>query len=47
MSDYWSGLFLLGTIVVGFFLGIIVLLVALITKKKTRLNTISFGIVFT
>ncbi|HXD12415.1 MAG TPA: hypothetical protein VN653_20260 [Anaerolineales bacterium] len=47
MSDFWSGMFLLGTIVVGFFLGIATLLVMLITKKKTRLNMISFGFVFT
>ena len=45
MSDYWSGIFLLGTLVLGVFLGFVVLAVILIAKKKTRLISISIALV--
>ena len=47
MSDYWSGIFLLVTIVLTIFLLIIVLFTILIGKKKRYLNITAFGIVVT
>jgi hypothetical protein len=47
MSDFWSGLFLLGTITVGAVLAVVVLVVLIVKRKYTRLITISIVIVFT
>ncbi len=45
MSDYWSGIFLLATIIFTLFLFSIVLVMMLLRKKNRRLNIIAFAIV--
>jgi hypothetical protein len=46
MSDFLSGMFLLGTLALAFFLIIIVLTITRLGKKRRYLNFIVFGIVY-
>lgn len=45
MSDYWSGIFLLGTILVGLFLGVIAISLLLLGKKHPNFIKVSICIV--
>jgi hypothetical protein len=45
MSDFWSGLFLVGILTLGLAFGIIALLEIIFVKKRPRLNGILFAII--
>jgi len=46
MSDFWSGLFLLGTIIAGAILIPVAIFVAFTGKKNTRISALCLGIFF-